>query len=80
MPYNVPKTLASWSVNTTIENARLSEENGVGVVHGSKYPDLRVECATGIGKTWVITVLMIANPEALMKRFKGFSRDNCTHK
>ncbi len=45
MPYNVPKKLASWSVNRTVENARLSDENGVGVVHGSRYPDLRVQCA-----------------------------------
>ncbi len=67
MPYNVPKTLAAWSVNTTVENARLSGENGVAVVHGSKYPDLRVECATKLEELGN-TVLMIANPEELMKR------------
>jgi 7-cyano-7-deazaguanine tRNA-ribosyltransferase len=67
MPYNVPKTLAAWSVNTTVENARLSGENGVAVVHGSKYPDLRVECATKL-EDLGNTVLMIANPEELMKR------------
>ncbi len=67
MPYNVPKTLAAWSVNTTVKNARLSGENGVGVVHGSKYPDLRVQCAKELEELGN-TVLMIANPEELMKR------------
>ena len=67
MPYNVPKPLAAWSVNTTVENAKLSDENGVAVVHGSKYPDLRVECATKLEELGN-TVLMIANPEELMKR------------
>ena len=67
MPYNVPKTLASWSVNSTVENARLSEENGIGIVHGSKYSDLRVECAIRLEELGN-TVLMIANPEELMKR------------
>jgi 7-cyano-7-deazaguanine tRNA-ribosyltransferase len=66
MPYNVPKTLAEWSVNTTIENARISEETGVGVVHGSKYPDLRVKCALELERLGN-QVLMVANPEALMR-------------
>ena len=69
MPYNVPKRLAEWSVNNTIENARLYGENGVGVVHGSKYLDLRVECATKL-EALGNTILMIANPEELMKRSK----------
>jgi len=69
MPYNVPKRLAEWSVNSTIENAILSEENGIGVVHGSKYPDLRVECATKLEELGN-TILMIANPEELIKRSK----------
>ena len=67
MPFNVPKTLASWSVNSTVENARLSEENGIGIVHGSKYSDLRVECAIRLEELGN-TVLMIANPEELIKR------------
>ena len=67
MPYNVPKTLASWSVKSTVENARLSDENGIGVVHGSKYPDLRVECAVKLEQLGN-TVLMVANPEELLKR------------
>jgi 7-cyano-7-deazaguanine tRNA-ribosyltransferase len=67
MPYNVPKKLASWSVNCTVENARLSDENGVGIVHGSRYPDLRVQCAREL-EDLGNTVLMIANPEELIKR------------
>ncbi len=67
MPYNVPKTLAAWSVKCTVEIAGLSDENGVAVVHGSKYPDLRVECAKKLEELGN-TVLMIANPEELMKR------------
>jgi predicted RNA-binding protein len=69
MPYNVPKPLATWSVNCTVENARTSDENGVAVVHGSKYPDLRVMCAKELEKLGN-TILMIANPEELMKRSK----------
>jgi 7-cyano-7-deazaguanine tRNA-ribosyltransferase len=67
MPYNVPKTLASWSVKSTIESARSSDQNGIGVVHGSKYPDLRVECAVKLEQLGN-TVLMVANPEELLKR------------
>jgi predicted RNA-binding protein len=67
MPYNVPKPLAFWSVKNTVENARLSDEKGIAVVHGSKYPDLRVECAKKLEELGN-TVLMIANPEELMKR------------
>jgi predicted RNA-binding protein len=66
MPYNVPKMLAEWSVNTTIENAKISDETGVGVVHGSKYSDLRVKCALELEKLGN-QVLMIANPESLMR-------------
>ncbi len=70
MPYNVPKPLATWSVNSTVENARLSDENGVAVVHGSKYPDLRVQCANKLEELGN-SVLMIANPEELMKRSRN---------
>lgn len=70
MPYNVPKSLAEWSVKKTLEKAKLSEETGVGVVHGSRYSDLRLECAVELEKLGN-SVLMIANPESLM----GSSRD-----
>lgn len=67
MPYNVPKTLAEWSVNQTIEKAAKSKENGVGVIHGSRYPDLRVKCARELEKLGN-TVLMVANSEKLLER------------
>lgn len=70
MPYNVPKTLAEWSVNRTIEYARNSNETGIGIVHGSKYSDLRVKCALELEKLGN-SILMIANPESLT----GNSRD-----
>jgi len=70
MPYNVPKTLAEWSVNSTIEYAKNSNETGIGVVHGSKYSDLRVKCALELEKLGN-SILMIANPESLI----GNSRD-----
>lgn len=66
MPYNVPKSLAEWSVEKTIENAKESNETGIGVVHGSRYPDLRVKCALEL-ETIGNSVLMIANPESLMR-------------
>jgi len=70
MPYNVPQTLAEWSVNSTIEYARNSDETGIGVVHGSKYSNLRVKCALELEKLGN-SILMIANPDSLA----GNSRD-----
>lgn len=67
MPYNVPKELALWSVENTIKYAEENGENGVAVVHGSRYTDLRVRCAVELEKLGN-TILMIANPEELMKR------------
>lgn len=66
MPYNVPQTLAEWSVNNTVEYARNSDETGIGVVHGSKYSDLRVQCALELEKLGN-SILMIANPESLIR-------------
>ncbi len=66
MPYNVPKSLAEWAVNNTLKNAKENGVTGVGVVHGSRYPDLRVECAVELEKLGN-PVLMIANPESLMR-------------
>ncbi len=67
MPYNVPKTLASWSVNSTVAYAEEYKENGIGIIHGAKYPDLRVECAIRLEKLGN-TVLMVANTEELTRR------------
>ena len=66
MPYNVPKSLAEWSVNSTIEHAKNSDETGIGVVHGSKYSDLRIKCAVELEKLGN-SILMIANPESLIR-------------
>jgi 7-cyano-7-deazaguanine tRNA-ribosyltransferase len=67
MPYNVPKSLAEWSVNQTVANAKKSEESGLSVIHGSKYPDLRVKCANELEKLGN-SVLMVANSEKLLER------------
>ncbi|MBP2044813.1 archaeosine tRNA-ribosyltransferase [Methanobacterium aggregans] len=67
MPYNVPKALAEWSVNQTVENARKTGENGIAVIHGSKYPDLRVKCAQELEELGN-SVFMVANSEELMRR------------
>ena len=44
MPYNVPMPLAEFSVTSTIEGKE-EGQTGIAVVHGSKYPNLRVRCA-----------------------------------
>ena len=67
MPYNVPKDLAEFSVKKTIQNAQESTENGLAVVHGSKYADLRVKCALELEKLGN-QVLLVANSEELINR------------
>lgn len=64
MPYDVPKELAKWSVERTIENAKKSK--GIAVIHGGKYLDLRVKCAKELDELGH-TILMIANSEKLLK-------------
>jgi 7-cyano-7-deazaguanine tRNA-ribosyltransferase len=66
MPYDVPRELAEWSVNQTIENAKKSEKKGIGVIHGGKYLDLRIKCAKELDKLG-ITTFLIANPEELLR-------------
>ncbi|MGB9978546.1 archaeosine tRNA-ribosyltransferase [Methanobacterium sp.] len=67
MPYDVPKELAKWSVNQTIENAKKSKEKGIGVIHGGKYLDLRIKCAKELDDLG-ITTFLIANPKELMRQ------------
>jgi len=67
MPYNVPKPLAEFSVNKTLEMAEESGETGLAVIHGSKYPELRVRCALELEKLGN-DILLIANPEELLNR------------
>ena len=69
MPYDVPKTLAEYSVNKTIQKAQESNKTGITVIHGSKYSDLRVQCALQLEKLGN-NILMIANSEELLKRPK----------
>ena len=67
MPYNVPKPLAEFSVEKTIENARKSRENGLAVIQGSKYVDQRLKCALELEKLGNHT-LLVANSEELINR------------
>ncbi|MCE5213500.1 MAG: archaeosine tRNA-ribosyltransferase [Methanobacterium sp.] len=67
MPYNVPLSLAEFSVKKTIENAKESDETGIGVVQGSKYPELRVKCALELEKMGN-EILMVAHSDELQKR------------
>ncbi len=67
MPYNVPKPLAEFSVNRTLEKAAESYETGIAVIHGSKYPELRVRCALELEKLGN-DILLVANPEELLNR------------
>lgn len=67
MPYNVPKALAEFSVNKTLEIAAQSDTTGIAAIHGSKYPDLRVRCALELEKLGN-HVLLVANQEDLLNR------------
>ena len=42
--YDVEKEIAEWSVNQTIEKAKLVEDKEIAVIQGSKYIDLRIKC------------------------------------
>jgi len=73
MAYNVPLSLAEWSVEQTLEKAskyRDSEECSIGtfaVIHGSKYTDLRVECAKRLDEMGY-NRLLISNADELIRR------------
>lgn len=66
MPFDVPKELAKWSVNRTIEFAENSNIEGIAVIHGGKYVDLRIECAKKLDDLG-FTSFLIANSEVLLK-------------
>ena len=42
--YDVEREIAEWSVNQTIEKAKLVEDAEIAVIQGSKYLDLRIKC------------------------------------
>lgn len=67
MPYNVPKPLAEFSVKMTLEKSGKSDETGIAVIHGSKYPELRVKCALELEKMGN-DILLVANSEDLLNR------------
>lgn len=67
MPYNVPMALAEFSVKKTVENAVKSKKTGLAVIHGSKYPNLRLKCALELEKLGNHT-LTVANSEELINR------------
>ncbi len=66
MPYEVPRDLAKWSVEETLKKAGNCEEE-FAVVHGSKYVDLRIECAKRLEEMGY-RALMIANSDELLQR------------
>ena len=67
MPYDVPKEMAEWSVQSTIQKAENGDKNQMAVIHGSKYTDLRLECASELEKLGY-RLFLVANPEKLLKR------------
>jgi 7-cyano-7-deazaguanine tRNA-ribosyltransferase len=67
MPYDVPQEMAEWSVKSTIQNAKKGENNKMAVIHGSKYTDLRLECANALENIGY-RLFLIANCEELLKR------------
>ncbi len=69
MPYDVPEELAKWSVDRTIEFAKNSNGEGIAVIHGGKYVNLRVKCAQKLDDLG-FTTLLIANSEELLRNPK----------
>lgn len=75
MAYDVPLSLAEWSVEKTLEKAEEfkdnldgnSLENTFGVIHGAKYPDLRIKCAQKLEEMG-FSLLLIANADELVRR------------
>jgi predicted RNA-binding protein len=67
MPYDVPRELAEWSVKNTIQKAKVDDSGQMVVIHGSKYTDLRLECALEFEKLGY-RLFLVANPEELLKR------------
>jgi predicted RNA-binding protein len=73
MAYDVPLSLAEWSVEKTIEkaeeykNSDKSIENTFAVIHGAKYSNLRIECAQNLEEIGYKT-LLIANADELVRR------------
>ncbi|HMK54019.1 MAG TPA: archaeosine tRNA-ribosyltransferase [Methanobacteriaceae archaeon] len=67
MAYDVPRELAEWSVEETIQKAHEGNRNNVAVIHGAKYLDLRLKCVQELEKLGYNN-FMLANTDQLLKR------------
>jgi len=67
--YNIEREIAEWSVRKTLELAKQEKENNpncdIAVIQGSKYIDLRVQCAKDLEKLGY-NGLIIANGDDLL--------------
>jgi 7-cyano-7-deazaguanine tRNA-ribosyltransferase len=72
MPYDVPLPLAQWSVEKTLEKAKNCSDD-FAVIQGSKYIDLRIECAQKLEEMGY-TSLLVANADELLKRPRDISK------
>jgi 7-cyano-7-deazaguanine tRNA-ribosyltransferase len=67
MPYIVPRELAEWSVEQTLLKAYKGNRRKIAVIHGAKYPDLRLKCVHELEKMNYHNFLL-ANTDKLLKR------------
>lgn len=67
MAYDVPRELAQWSVEETIQKAQEGNREDVAVIHGAKYLDLRLKCVQELEKMRYQNFLL-ANSDQLLKR------------
>jgi 7-cyano-7-deazaguanine tRNA-ribosyltransferase len=67
MPYDVPRELAEWSVEQTILKAHEGSRKEIAVIHGAKYPDLRLKCVHVLEDMGYRNFL-IANTDKLLQR------------
>ena len=67
MPYDVPREMAEWSVKNTIKNAKEGDVKQIAVIHGGKYQDLRIECASAL-EDLGYRLFLVANPEELLRK------------
>ncbi|EKF86076.1 queuine/other tRNA-ribosyltransferase [Methanobacterium formicicum] len=67
MPYDVPREMAKWSVENTIENAQKGDVDQIAVLHGAKYPDLRLECASALEELGY-RLFLVANTDDLLRK------------
>ncbi|MEG3224405.1 MAG: archaeosine tRNA-ribosyltransferase [Methanobacteriales archaeon Met13] len=67
MAYDVPRELAQWSLEETIQKAQEGNREDVAVIHGAKYLDLRLKCVQELEKMGYQNFLL-ANSDQLLKR------------